>query len=53
VIPDLRGYGDSAKPPGGPRHSAYTKRASAVDQMRGTETVGFTRFRAAGHDRGA
>ncbi|MEU2913973.1 alpha/beta fold hydrolase [Streptomyces massasporeus] len=53
VVPDLRGYGDSAKPPGGPRHSAYAKRALAVDQVRVMEELGFSRFRVAGHDRGA
>lgn len=53
VVPDLRGYGDCAKPPGGPRHSAYAKRALAVDQVRVMEELGFSRFRVAGHDRGA
>lgn len=53
VLPDLRGYGDSAKPPGGHRHSAYAKRALAEDQVRVMETLGFSRFRVAGHDRGA
>src|SRR3954465_14748937 len=29
VAPDLRGYGDSAKPDGGERHVNYSKRAMA------------------------
>ena len=33
VAPDLRGYGDSAKPEGGERHVNYSKRAMAADQV--------------------
>ncbi len=33
VLPDLRGYGDSGKPVGGPDHAAYSKRAMAQDQI--------------------
>jgi len=29
VAADLRGYGDSSKPPGGPDHAAYAKRTMA------------------------
>src|ERR1700675_5079652 len=29
VLPDLRGYGDSSKPDGGPDHSAYSFRSMA------------------------
>ena len=32
VATDLRGYGDSSKPAGGPGHAAYAKRAMAQDQ---------------------
>jgi haloacetate dehalogenase len=53
VIPDLRGYGDSSKPPGGPDHAAYSKRALAQDQIETMATLGFERFCVAGHDRGA
>jgi haloacetate dehalogenase len=53
VIPDLRGYGDSAKPPGGPDHINYSKRALAQDQVETMQALGFERFRVAGHDRGA
>lgn len=53
VIPDLRGYGDSSKPPGGPDHSNYSKRALAQDQVETMAALGHQRFRVAGHDRGA
>ncbi|MCW3474083.1 alpha/beta hydrolase [Rhodovastum sp. RN2-1] len=53
VLPDLRGYGDSSKPPGGDDHAGYGKRAMADDQVRVMEELGFTRFQAVGHDRGA
>ena len=33
VAADLRGYGDSEKPPGGDDHSAYSFRAMAQDQV--------------------
>src|SRR5215471_12489912 len=53
VIPDLRGYGDSARPPGGPDQIAYSKRALAQDQIETMRALGFERFMVAGHDRGA
>jgi haloacetate dehalogenase len=53
VIPDLRGYGDSAKPPAGTDFAAYSKRALARDQVETMTALGFERFRVAGHDRGA
>ncbi|HYU14275.1 MAG TPA: alpha/beta hydrolase [Stellaceae bacterium] len=53
VIPDLRGYGDSSKPPAGPHQAAYAKRALAQDQVETMTALGFDRFRVAGHDRGA
>jgi haloacetate dehalogenase len=31
VLPDLRGYGDSAQPPGAEDHSNYSKREMAAD----------------------
>ena len=33
VMPDLRGYGDSAKPPGLADHANYSKRAMAQDMV--------------------
>ncbi len=53
VIPDLRGYGDSSKPPPGPDFAAYSKRALAQDQVDTMAVLGFDRFCIVGHDRGA
>ncbi len=53
VATDLRGYGDSEKPPGGPKHINYSFRAMAQDQVEVMAALGFERFYAAGHDRGA
>ena len=53
VAPDLRGYGDSDKPPGAPDHSTYSKRAMAADQVEVMRALGFERFAVVGHDRGA
>jgi haloacetate dehalogenase len=53
VATDLRGYGDSEKPPGGDDHSGYSFRAMAQDQVEVMAALGATRFYAAGHDRGA
>ena len=53
VIPDLRGYGDSSKPPAGPDNANYSKRALAQDQVETMAALGFERFAVAGHDRGA
>jgi haloacetate dehalogenase len=53
VAIDLRGYGDSSKPDGGEDHSGYSFRAMGEDAFGVMETLGFTRFGLAGHDRGA
>lgn len=53
VAPDLRGYGDSSKPDGGPDHAAYTFRAMGEDNFDVMDKLGFDRFQVAGHDRGA
>ena len=52
VLTDLRGYGDSSKPDGGPDHVNYAKRAMGSDQVQVMRTLGFDRFQAVGHDRG-
>jgi haloacetate dehalogenase len=52
VAADLRGYGDSAKPPGGEGHVNYSKRAMAADQVEVMRALGFERFAVVGHDRG-
>ena len=53
VAPDLRGYGDSSKPPAGPENANYAKRALAQDQVETMAALGFERFCVVGHDRGA
>ena len=53
VAADLRGYGDSSKPPGGEKHENYSKRAMARDQVEVMAALGFERFSVVGHDRGA
>ncbi len=53
VATDLRGYGDSEKPAGLPDHSNYSFRAMAADQIEVMAALGYARFYAAGHDRGA
>jgi haloacetate dehalogenase len=53
VATDLRGYGDSSKPPSGHDHAAYSKRALARDQVAVMRALGFDEFCVAGHDRGA
>src|SRR5262245_24343326 len=52
VIPDLRGYGDSSKPPDGENHANYSKRSMALDQIEVMKHFGFERFPVVGHDRG-
>lgn len=52
VVPDLRGYGRSDKPPGDAGHVTYSKRAMGRDQLASMRALGFDRFAVAGHDRG-
>jgi haloacetate dehalogenase len=53
VAPDLRGYGDSSRPPDGENHAGYSKRAMALDQVETMKALGYDRFAVVGHDRGA
>lgn len=53
VAVDLRGYGDSSKPDGGPDHAGYTFQAMGRDNFEVMTALGFDRFAVAGHDRGA
>ena len=54
VAPDLRGYGDSEKPPAPEGDlSVYCKRTTAQDQVEVMEKIGFESFHVVGHDRGA
>jgi haloacetate dehalogenase len=52
IAPDLRGYGDSSKPPTTPDHAPYSKRAMGRDQLALMHHFGHERFSVAGHDRG-
>ena len=52
VCPDLRGYGDSAKPRGAPNHVNYSKRTMAADAVAVMRALGHESFRVVGHDRG-
>jgi haloacetate dehalogenase len=52
VCPDLRGYGESSKPPTTPDHEPYSKRAMARDCVALMRSLGHERFAVAGHDRG-
>jgi haloacetate dehalogenase len=52
VLCDLRGYGDSSRPPGGGDHSDYSKRPMALDGVEVMKHLGYDQFRMVGHDRG-
>jgi haloacetate dehalogenase len=52
VATDLRGYGDSSKPDGGPNHINYSKRRMAADQLAVMQQLGIDTFAIVGHDRG-
>jgi len=52
VCPDLRGYGDSSKPPTTADHAPYSKRAMAADMVEVMRDLGHRQFFVAGHDRG-
>lgn len=52
VMPDLRGYGDSAKPAGLPDHGNYSKRTMAQDLVDVMDQLGCSTFFLCGHDRG-
>jgi haloacetate dehalogenase len=53
VCPDLRGYGDSDKPPSDDADfSTFCKRTTAADQVAVMRALGFDSFHLVGHDRG-
>ncbi|HEY8565482.1 MAG TPA: alpha/beta hydrolase [Beijerinckiaceae bacterium] len=52
VCADLRGYGDSGRPPSASDHTSYSKRAMAADMAAVMSALGHDRFHVAGHDRG-
>lgn len=53
IIPDLRGYGQSAAPPDDASHTAYSKREMARDIIGMMDALGLARAMVLGHDRGA
>jgi haloacetate dehalogenase len=53
VCPDLRGYGESSKPPTTEDHAPYSKRAMAADIRTLMAHLGHQRFAVVGHDRGS
>ena len=53
VCPDLRGYGQSSKPPDGRDHGNYAKRAMAADCLALMRSLGHDQFAVVGHDRGS
>ncbi|WP_433220615.1 alpha/beta fold hydrolase [Dactylosporangium sp. CS-047395] len=53
VATDLRGYGDSGKPPSTPDHEPYSMRSIGRDQLEVMRHLGYDRFAVVGHDRGA
>lgn len=53
VAADLRGYGDSGKPPASADSSHYCKREMAGDGVELMQALGFERFNLLAHDRGA
>ena len=52
VVPDLRGYGDSDRPPSDHSHRAYSKRSMAADQVGLMQQLGHPEYAVVGHDRG-
>jgi len=53
VLMDLRGYGDSGRPPGGEGGAAYSKREMARDADAVMQAAGHARYSVLAHDRGA
>jgi haloacetate dehalogenase len=52
VLCDLKGYGDSNAPPGGPLGQGYDKREMAAELVEVMAALGHERFAVVGHDRG-
>jgi haloacetate dehalogenase len=53
VVTDLRGYGASRAPAGGPKGEGFSKRELANDTVEVMEAIGLQQFVVVGHDRGA
>jgi haloacetate dehalogenase len=52
IAVDLRGYGASQAPEGGPQGEGYSKREMAAELIELMGTLGHERFAVVGHDRG-
>jgi haloacetate dehalogenase len=52
VVSDLKGYGESRAPAGGPLGEGYSKRELAAELVKVMGQAGFERFTVVGHDRG-
>ena len=52
IAPDLRGYGASEAPPGGPHGEGYSKRNMAADLVGILDALEVDRAAVVGHDRG-
>ena len=52
ILADLRGYGDSGKPPTDSSHSPYSKRNMADDMAQLMDYLGHESYHLVGHDRG-
>jgi haloacetate dehalogenase len=52
VLCDIKGYGYSHAPPGGPLGEGYSKREMAAELVEVMNALGFARFSVVGHDRG-
>jgi haloacetate dehalogenase len=53
IAPDLKGYGASEAPAGGPHGEGYSKREMAGELVELMRALGHERFAVVGHDRGA
>ena len=53
VLMDLRGYGDSGRPPADDAHIRHSKREMALDALAVMQHHGFASFQVLAHDRGA
>lgn len=53
VLMDLRGYGDSSRPPADAEHVNHSKREMALDAIAVMQQHGFASFDVLAHDRGA
>jgi haloacetate dehalogenase len=52
ILPDLRGYGATTAPPGGPSGEGFSKREMAADVVALAAELGAETFSIVGHDRG-